>query len=91
MAFTAKTYSKVAWQDDQIRSSKLSMVYLTDIKPLLLEDDSQILFHPLRVEVFGGTGLQLKGVLLKILKPDPKKYIVRCINCLDTVLRINAR
>ena len=66
------------------------MLYLTDSKSLLLVDDSQVLFHPLRVEVFGSTGLQLKGILLEILKPTLKKHIVRCINRLNTVLKKNA-
>ena len=67
------------------------MGYLGDSKPLVLEDDPQILFHPLRVEVLGGTGLQLEGILLEILKPDPEKHFVRRINCLDPILRINAQ
>ena len=66
------------------------MLYLTDSKSLLLVDDSQVVFHPLRVEVFGSTGLQLKGILLEILKPALEKNIVRCINCLSTVLRKTA-
>ena len=63
--------------------------YLADSKPLVFVDDPQVLFHPLRVEVFGSTGLQLKGVLLEILKTDPEKDSVRCINCLNAVLRIS--
>ena len=63
------------------------MHYLGDSKSLLLEDDPQILFHPLRVEVLGGTGLQLEGKLLEILKPATKKNIVGRVNCLDAVLR----
>ena len=66
------------------------MLYLADSKSLLLVDDSQVVFHPLRVEVFGSTGLQLKGILLEILKPALEKNIVRCINCLNTVLRKTA-
>ena len=62
------------------------MVYLAGSKALMLVDDSQVLFHPLWVEVFGGTGLQLKSILLEILKPDPKKHSVCCINCLNAVL-----
>ena len=62
------------------------MVYLADSKALVLLDDSQVVFHPLWIEVFGSTGLQLKSILLKILKPDPKKHSVCCINCLNTVL-----
>ena len=62
--------------------------YLGDSKSLLLVDDTQVLFHPLRVEVFVSAGLQLEGILLEILKPDPEKHFVRRINCLDTVLRI---
>ena len=50
---------------------------LGDSKPLLLVDDSQVLFHPVRVEVFLSAGLQLEGVLLEIFKPDPEKHIVR--------------
>ena len=63
--------------------------YLAAGKPLLLVDDSQVLFHPVRVEVLCSAGLQLKGVLLEILKPDSEKHFVRRINCLDPVLRIN--
>ena len=63
--------------------------YLSDSNPLLLKDDSEVLFHPLRVEVFGGTGLQLEGELLEVRKPDPEEHSVRCINCLDAVLRIS--
>ena len=70
-----------------MRRLKLLIVYLADRKPLLLENDSQILFHPLRVEVFGGTGLQLEGKLLEILKPATKKHSVCRVNCLDAVLR----
>ena len=72
----------------QIKISQLSGSHLADGQPLLLEDDSQVFFHPLRVEVFGSAGLQLEGVLLEVRKPDPEKYSVRCINCLDAILRI---
>ena len=63
------------------------MVYLAGSKALMLVDDSQVLFHPLWVEVFGGTGLQLKSILLEILKPATKKHSVCRVNCLDAVLR----
>ena len=62
--------------------------YLGDSKSLLLVDDSQVFFNLLGVEVLSSASLQLKGVLLEILKPDTEKHFVRCINCLYTVLRI---
>ena len=60
--------------------------YLSDSNPLLLKDDSEVLFHPLRVEVFCSTGLQLKGELLEIFEPSSEKHSVGCIHCLDPVL-----
>ena len=61
--------------------------YLAGGKSLLLVNDLQVLFHPLRVQVLGSTRLQLKGVLLKILKTNLYKDGVRCIDGLDTILR----
>ena len=63
------------------------MFYLADGKSLLLINDLQVLFHPLRVQVLGSTGLQLKGVLLKILKTNLYKDGVRCIDSLNTILK----
>ena len=65
----------------------LQMFNLAGGKSLLLENDLQVLFHPLRVQVLGSAGLQFKGVLLKILEADLYKDGVRCIDSLDTILR----
>ena len=63
------------------------MFNLAGGKSLLLENNLQVLFHPLRVQVFGSACLQLKGVLLEILEPDLYKDGVSCINSLDTILK----
>ena len=59
---------------------------LGDGQPLVLEDNCQVLLDPLRVEVLGSTCLQLKGVLLEVLKPDSKEHCVCCVDRLNAVL-----
>ena len=54
----------------------------------MLEDNCQVLLDPLRVEVLGSTCLQLEGVLLKVLKPDPEEHSVCGVNRFNAVLKI---
>ena len=60
---------------------------LGDSQPLVLEDDCQVLLHPLWVEAFFRAGLKFERILLKILKSITKEHPIGCLNGLNAVLR----
>ena len=60
--------------------------YLTDSKALLLVNDSQIFFDSHWIQVLSGHSLQLKGILLEILKTIAEKDRVCRVNLLNAIL-----
>ena len=60
---------------------------LGDSQPLVLEDDCQVLLHPLWVEAFFRAGLEFERILLKILKSITEEHPVGCLNGFNAVLR----
>ena len=52
----------------------------------MFEDDLQVFFHPLWVQILDGDSLHLERVRLEILKIAPKEDSVCRVNFLDTIL-----